>query len=75
MEPPQRRGRWPQIYWLGPGSKPGGLHSKKAFLQIMHTTYPEVVYWRRRGDVGVPVGKLKKSDLEGWIHFAGAQVI
>jgi hypothetical protein len=75
MEPPQRRGRWPQIYWLGPGSNPDGLHSKKAFLKIMHNTYPEVVYWRCRGDVGVPAGKLKKNNITGWINFAGAQLI
>jgi hypothetical protein len=41
----------------------------------MHNTYPEVVYWRRRGDVGVPADKLKKNNITGWINFAGAQLI
>ena len=27
-------GRWPKIYWIGPGSKTDGLHTKKEFLNL-----------------------------------------
>jgi hypothetical protein len=56
----------PKIAWNG------GLYSREEFLRTMHAQYPEVVYWRLRGDTEIPVGKLKKRDLEGWIAFANS---
>lgn len=38
----------------------------------MHVQYPEMIYWRCRGDTEIPAGKLKKRDLEGWIAFANS---
>ena len=65
-------GRWPKIYWTGPGSKIDGLHTKKEFLNIIRKEYPEYVYRRMRGDIGVPPGKLKTTDVDGWMAFVNA---
>jgi hypothetical protein len=56
----------PKIAWNG------GLYSHQEFLRTMHAQYPEVIYWRCRGDTEIPAGKLKKRDLEGWIAFANS---
>lgn len=50
----------------------GATYGKEEFLRTMHAQYPEVIYWRRRGDTEIPAGKLKKRDLEGWIAFANS---
>jgi len=65
--------RGKKIFWTGIGSKEDGFHTKEEFLKIMRNQYPEVVYWRFKGDPpGIPEGKLKKDDINGWMHFAGA---
>jgi len=73
--PTTRTGRWPKIYWIGMGSKSDGLHTKAEFLRIMENQYPDVVYWRRKGDVGIPHGKIRRNDLASWIQFSGARLI
>jgi hypothetical protein len=75
MDQPTRTGRWPKIYWTGMGSKSNGLHTKAEFLHIMRNQHAEVVYWRRRGELGIPEGKIRHNDLAGWIQFSGAQLI
>ena len=50
----------------------GVNYGQEEFLRLAHTQYPEVIYWRRRGDTEIPAGKLKKRDLEGWMAFVGA---
>lgn len=69
------RGRWPRIYWTGPGSKADGLHTKKEFLRIMYEQYPESVYWRRRGEKEIPPGKIKKRAITEWMAFARATYV
>jgi hypothetical protein len=66
-------GRWPKIYWTGPGSKIDGLHTKKEFLEIMPKMYPEHVYRRMRGDRFIPPGRFKLNDIDGWMTFANAR--
>ena len=63
-----------KIYWIGPGSNQStnGLHTRKEFLQIMRSQYPEQVYWRRNGDKVIPPGKIKRNDIEGWLEFASS---
>jgi hypothetical protein len=73
--PTTRTGRWPKIYWIGMGSKSDGLHTKAEFLRIMRSQHADVVYWRRKGDVGIPGGKIKRNDLAAWIQFSGATLI
>jgi hypothetical protein len=73
--PTTRSGRWPKIYWIGMGSKSDGLHTKAEFLRLMRTQHADVVYWRRKGDVGIPGGKIKRNDLNAWIQFSGARLI
>ena len=51
------------------------LYSKAAFLVAIHREYPEVIYWRMKGDKIIPPNKIKKADIEGWMLFAGAYVI
>ena len=68
----EAHGRWPKIRWTGPGSDPVGLHTKKRFLELVHTNYPEHVYWRMRGDTHIPPGKIKKGDIEGWMVITNA---
>ena len=68
-------GRWRKIYWIGMGSKTSGLHTKKEFLNIMGKQYPEHIYWRRRGDTEIPEGKLKHSDIDGWMELVDAKWI
>jgi len=70
--PTHRIGRWPQIYWIGHGSKTSGIHTKGEFLKIVRNTYPDSVYWRRRGDREIPAGKIKKGDIAAWIAFVNA---
>jgi hypothetical protein len=48
--------------------------SKGNFLKTMHREFAENVYWRRKGDTEVPIGKLKKKDFNGWILLSGAIV-
>jgi hypothetical protein len=67
------RGRWPKIYWTGPGSKIDGLHTKKEFIDIMSKSYFDHVYRRMRGDTGVPPGKIKRNDIDGWMAFVNAR--
>ena len=38
----------------------------------MHRQYPEMRYWRMKGDRVVPHNKIKRNDLDGWIAFAEA---
>jgi hypothetical protein len=57
------------------GSRSDGLHTKAEFLRLMRTQYADVVYWRRKGDVGIPGGKIKRNDLNAWIQFSGARLI
>jgi hypothetical protein len=73
--PTVRTGRWAKIYWIGLGSRSNGLHTKKEFLDIMRRQYSEVVYWRIRGERAVPLGKINKNDIEGWVQFTGARWI
>jgi len=67
-----RSRRWPKVYWTGPGSKIGGLHTKKEFLDLMLKTYPEHIYRRMRGDRVIPPGKIAKGDINGWMAFVNA---
>jgi hypothetical protein len=66
-------GRWPKIYWTGPGSKRDGLHTKKEFIDLMPKSYPEHVYRRMRGDTDIPPGKIKRNDIDGWMAFVNAR--
>lgn len=59
----------PKISWNGV------LYAKNDFLTTMHRENPEVVYWRMKGDTAVPPGKLKKTDLRGWMEFSGAHFV
>ena len=61
-----------RIYWTGPGSRIDGIHTKKEFIRIVLNEYPDHVYWRRRGDTEVPPGKIKKTDITGWMQFVNA---
>ena len=72
--PPTQRtpGRWRKIYWIGLGSKTSGLHTRKEFLQIMLRQYPEKRYWRMKGDRVIPLNKIKRNDIDGWMGFAEA---
>jgi hypothetical protein len=63
------------IRWTGEGSDPGGLHTKKRFLELMRTIYSDHVYWRMRGDTHVPPGKIKKNDIDGWMRLVGASTL
>jgi hypothetical protein len=49
-----------KVYWNGL------TMSKSAFLKTMHREYSDHVYWRRKGDVEIPIGKIKKRDFYGW---------
>ena len=51
------------------------LYTKAAFLRIMYNTFPEVIYWRMKGDKIIPPNKIKKADIEGWIAFTGARYL
>lgn len=55
-----------KVYWNGL------TMSKSAFLKTMHREYSDHVYWRRKGDVEIPIGKIKKRDFFGWLFFSGA---
>ena len=50
----------------------GVLYTKKDFLKVMHREFPDKVYWRMKGDKIVTPGKIKKTDIEGWMMFSGA---
>jgi hypothetical protein len=67
MDVPVKR-KWSRqkIFWMNT------LYTKEDFLRIMRNENPDIVYWRMKGDVGVPQGKLKKDDIDGWIALAGA---
>jgi len=65
-------GRWRKIYWTGIGAKQTGLHTKTEFLNIMYREYNECLYRRRKGDKEIPPGKIKRSDIRGWMEFANA---
>jgi hypothetical protein len=49
-----------------------GLHTKKEFLTLMHRQFPEIIYWRMKGDKFVTPGKIKKTDIDGWMSFTRA---
>lgn len=70
-----RTGRWPKIYWIGMGSRSDGLHTRAEFLRIMWTRHPDMIYWRRKGDDGIPEGKIAKNNLTAWIQFSEARLI
>ena len=53
----------------------GLAFTKSSFLKMMHREYAENVYWRRKGDVGIPNGQLKKTDFNGWLILSGATII
>lgn len=61
------------VCYTGIGSKIDGKHTRKEFLQIVRNHNPEIVRCRRKG---VPVDEMtiKKTDLIGWMAFAGAQL-
>ena len=50
----------------------GVLYTKKDFLKVMRREFPDKVYWRMKGDKIVTPGKIKKTDIEGWMMFSGA---
>jgi hypothetical protein len=50
----------------------GSLHTKKVFLMLMRERFPEVIYWRMKGDRFVTPGKIKKTDIDGWMSFTAA---
>jgi hypothetical protein len=69
-KPKQRtRKRMSKISWNGV------LYTKNLFLTTMHRENPDVVYWRMKGDKIVTPGKIKKTDLEGWMQFSGAHFV
>ena len=53
----------------------GVLYTKKNFLDTMHRENADIVYRRMKGDTMVTPGKIKKTDIKGWIAFSGAQVV
>lgn len=62
-----------KIYYTGYGSKVGFLHTRAEFMYIMTGQFPEKIYLRRIGDPkGVPPGKIRMRDLNGWMEFADA---
>ena len=64
------RGRWPTIEWRG------HIYTKTQFLRDARSAISEHLYWRQRGDPpGVPPGKVKRNDMEGWMRILGARWI
>lgn len=49
-------------------------HTKTEFLRIVNREdeFFDRVYRRKKGDTGVPPGKIRPKDLEGWMYFLGA---
>lgn len=63
-----------KILYTGIGCNVNNLHTKKEFLDIMQLYFPEHTYLRRKGDPkGVPPGRYKSDDINGWMQFANAQ--
>lgn len=63
-----------KIFYAGIGCNVNHLHTKKEFLDIMQLYFPEHTYLRRKGDPkGVPAGRYKSDDINGWMQFANAQ--
>lgn len=60
----------PKIYWPSKGT-----FTKKDFLALALREMPEHIYWRMRGDTAVPPGKLKKTDLAGWMALTGSSFV
>jgi hypothetical protein len=71
----QTRKKMSKIWWNGRGSRMDMTHTKNEFLKIMRKEFPDVVYWRMKGDVGVIPGKIKKDDLAGWMTYTGAHYV
>lgn len=63
------------IYWIGPGLEEPKIHSNANFLKRVHRAFPDFVYYRRKGDTEVPVGLLKRNDLQGWMRLANAHFV
>lgn len=62
-----------KIYWTGYGCLREFVHTKAEFLSIMTGQFPEKLYVRRKGDPkGIPVGKIRMNDVQGWMEFADA---
>jgi hypothetical protein len=57
-----------KVFWNGL------TFTKSTFLKTMHKEFAENVYWRRKGDLGIPIGKIKKNDFDGWLIFSGATI-
>lgn len=65
----QTRKKMQKVAWNGV------IYSKTVFLDMIHRAYPDTVYWRMKGDRVIPPGKIKKTDLEGWMAFSGAHFV
>jgi len=67
--------RWRKIYLERDGFRMDNIHTKKQFLRLIRNSYEfmNIIYRRRHGDLpGVPVGRLRKEDIEGWMELLGA---
>jgi len=69
--------RWPKIYCNRPGFRMDCLHTKKQFLRTIRNgdEYFTIIYRRMNGDIGVPLGKIKRNDLYSWMEYLDAYFI
>jgi len=69
--------RWAKIYCDQPSFRIDCLHTKKQFLRIIGNDdqFFDIIYRRQKGDIAIPVGKIRRDDLASWMELLGAYYV